>query len=43
MINSNFIMNLTMHVFLEDFQDIIVSPSMKIYPLIDFESLTLNI
>jgi len=36
-INSNFIMDLIKHVFL-DFQDIFASPGINIYPLLDFES-----
>jgi hypothetical protein len=32
-------MGLIIHVYLEDFHDIANPPSVKIYPLMDFESL----
>jgi hypothetical protein len=36
-------MGLIIHVYLEDFHDIANPPSVKIYPLMDFESLVPNI
>ena len=37
-INFDSIVNRAKHVYLEDFQDITTPPSMKTYPLVDFES-----
>ena len=37
-INSDSIVDRVMHVYLKDFRDDAIPPSMKIYPLMDFES-----
>jgi hypothetical protein len=42
-INSNSIIDLMIHFYLENFYDTIASSSVKIYPLVDFKSLVLNI
>ena len=36
--NSDFIVECAMHVYFEDFQDIVAPLSIKTYPLMDFES-----
>jgi hypothetical protein len=36
-------MDLTIHVFLEDFHNTVALPSIKTYPLVYFESLVLDI
>ena len=42
-INSDSIVNLTIQVCLEDFQDTATPPSVKTYPLVDLKSLELDI
>jgi len=42
-INSNFIMERAMQVCLEDFQDIVASPRVNTYPLVDFDFLEFTI
>ena len=41
--NFDSIVDLAMQVCLEDFQDIAAPPRVKIYPLVDFESLVSDI
>lgn len=42
-INSDFIVNLAMHVCLEDFQETAAPLRVKTYPLVDFESVVSDI
>ena len=42
-INSNSIVDLAKQVYFEDFQDTVAPPTVKTYPLVDFESLVSNI
>jgi len=42
-IDYDSIMDLVIHICLEDFDDTITPPSVKIYPLVDFRSLVLDI
>jgi hypothetical protein len=42
-INFDSIVNLVIHIYLEDFHDIATLPSVKIYPLVDFKFLISDI
>jgi hypothetical protein len=42
-INSDSIMDLAIHVYLECFNDTFIPPNMKTYPLVNFESLVSDI